>query len=288
MFTGVETTDVFHPAERLQKREGDGMAKKTVHNVAVANEKGGVGKTATVINLGAALTLENKNVLIVDMDPQANATKGLGIETDENAVTVYDLLTDTSGKATVENAIVNTGWEGLDLIPSNVDLTGAEIELIDEAGRENRLKEAMAPLSAAYDFILLDTPPSLSLLTVNVFAFAKEVIIPCQTHPYAFGALEDLFDTIDAIKEEINPDLNICGIVPTLVDLRTRVANTVLEQLKSDERYRDLVLNTSIRTNTTIAESADMGKPVVFYRRSSYGAIDYNFLAEELLENVWN
>ncbi len=263
------------------------MAEKSARNVAVANEKGGVGKTATVINLGAALTLENKNVLIIDMDPQANATKGMGVEAGEGALTVYDLLTDTSGESKAEAAIVNTGWEGLDLIPSNSDLTGAEIELIEEEGRENRLKDAMASLPLDYDFILMDTPPSLSLLTVNVFSYAKEVIIPCQTHPYAFGALEDLFDTIDAMKEEINPDLSVCGIVPTLVDMRTRVSNTVMEQLKTDKRYRDLVLNTAIRTNTTIAESADMGKPVVFYRRSSHGAIDYNYLAEELLEKVW-
>ncbi len=157
-----------------------------------------------------------------------------------------------------------------------MDLSGAEVELVEAEARENRLKEALAPVVGNYDFILMDTPPSLSLLTVNVFSFASEVLVPCQTHPYAFGALAELFDTIDAVREEINPGLFITGIVPTLVDLRTRVANVVMEQLKTDERYRDLVFDTAIRSNTTIAESAEVGKPVVFYRRSSYGAIDYN------------
>jgi chromosome partitioning protein len=164
-----------------------------------------------------------------------------------------------------------------------VDLSGAEVELVDMEGRENRLKETLAPIDGNYDFILMDTPPSLSLLTVNVFSGATEVLVPCQTHPYAFGALAELFDTIEEIREEINPGLSVCGIVPTLVDLRTRVANTVMQQLKSDPRYRDLVFDTAIRSNTTIAESAEAGKPVVFYRRGSYGAMDYTELAKELL-----
>jgi chromosome partitioning protein len=138
-----------------------------------------------------------------------------------------------------------------------VDLSGAEVELVEAEGRENRLKDALAPVVGHYDYILMDTPPSLSLLTVNVFSFASEVLVPCQTHPYAFGALAELFDTIDAVREEINPGCIVSGIIPTLVDLRTRVANAVMEQLKTDERYRDLVFETAIRNNTTIAESAE-------------------------------
>lgn len=258
------------------------MAKKKTRAIAVANEKGGVGKTVTVINLAAALTLADQSVLVVDMDPQANATRGLGIVPDDERPSVYDLIMNNGRKA-VEQTILSTRWEGLDLIPSHVDLSGAEVELVDAEGRENRLKEALAPIAGNYDFILMDTPPSLSLLTVNVFSCASEVLIPCQTHPYAFGALAELFDTIEAVREEINPGLSVAGIVPTLVDLRTRVANVVMEQLKTDERYRDLVFNTAIRSNITIAESADVGKPVVFYRRSSFGAIDYNRLADELM-----
>jgi chromosome partitioning protein len=251
-------------------------------SIAVANEKGGVGKTVTVINLGAALTREHKRVLIVDMDPQANATKGLGIEHKDGVPSVYDLLVG-NGSARAKDVLLHTAWDGLDLIPSHVDLAGAEVELIDRDGRENLLKEVLVGLPEDYDFILLDTPPSLSLLTVNVFSFAKEVLVPCQTHPYAFAALEELFDTIQTVREEINPNLSITGIVPTLYDQRTRVSQRILGQLKSDERYRDLVFKTAIRVNTTIAESADVGKPVVFYRAGSYGAMDYNALAEELL-----
>jgi chromosome partitioning protein len=251
--------------------------------IAVANEKGGVGKTVTVINLGAALSLFNQKVLIIDMDPQANATKGLGVEVPEDAPTVYHLL-NRENTVSADEAILPTAWDGLDLLPSHVDLSGAEVELANVVGRENLLKEALANLRNGYDYILLDTPPSLSLLTVNVFNYARHVLVPCQTHPYAYAALEELFDTISAVKEAINPDISVLGIVPTFFDSRTRVSQRVLDQLKTDDDYRDLVFNTVVRANTTIAESADVRRPVVFYRKSSYGAIDYNDLAEELME----
>lgn len=250
--------------------------------IAVANEKGGVGKTVTVINLAAALQLLNKKVLVVDMDPQANATKGLGIEVPEDAPTVYDLL-GTDATVGVRDAIVPTAWEGLHLLPSHVDLSGAEVELTDVEGRENRLKEAMSTCADEYDFVLLDTPPSLSLLTVNVFAYARRVLVPCQTHPYAFAALEELFDTVAAVQEEINPNISVLGILPTFHDARTRVCQRVLDLLQTDPRYRDHLFKTTVRANTTIAESADRGRPVVFYRKNSFGAVDYNAAAEELV-----
>ncbi len=258
------------------------MAKKQARLIAVANEKGGVGKTVTVLNLGAALAQIGKRVLIVDMDPQFNATQGLGERVKDDEKSVYDIIS-APGVLPVEDVVRHTRWQGLDLLPSDADLAGAEIELVDEEGRENRLKTSVAPIVGNYDFILLDTPPSLSLLTVNVFAFATEVLVPCQTHPYAYAALDELFGTIEAIREGINPDLQVTGVLATFFDSRTRVSHTILEKLRSDERYRDLMMKTVIRANTTIAESAAEEKPVVFYRSTSYGAEDYRKLAEELL-----
>jgi len=224
-------------------------------------------------------------VLIVDMDPQANATKGLGVTVEEGMPSIYDVLMGRN-KGTAARAVAATRWQHLDLIPSHVDLAGAEIELINEVGRENRLKETLQNIAAGYDFVLLDTPPSLSLLTVNVFAYAQEVIVPCQTHPYAYGALDELFDTIAAVKQEINPELAVSGIVPTLFDRRTRVSHQVLEKLRNDEAYRPLLFDTLIRVNTTIADSAEVGKPVIFYRSGSFGAADYRDLAKEVLKRT--
>lgn len=258
------------------------MGAKKTRIIAVANEKGGVGKTVTVVNLGAALNKEGKSVLVVDMDPQFNATKGLGVDVEDEMLTVYDLIKDTAS-IKASDAIVPTRWKGLDLIPSHVDLAGAEIEMVDEVGRENRLKEALKSISGEYDFILLDTPPSLSLLTVNVLAYANEVIVPCQTHPYAYDALDELFDTILTIKKNINPDINVTGVVATLFDTRTRVSHRILEKLKNDDRYKALLFDTVVRVNTTIAESAGVGKPVIFFRQNSYGSSDYTSLAKELL-----
>lgn len=256
---------------------------KSPRIIAVANEKGGVGKTATVVNLGAGLSRLGKKVLVVDMDPQFNATKGVGVQMTDEMPSVYNLL-KSPGELTAMNAVAHTSWKGLDLMPSHIDLAGIEVELAGVPGRENRLSEAMASLNGAYDVILVDTPPSLSMLTVNVFAYAGEVLVPCQTHPYAYDALEDLFDTISIIREGINRDLRVAGIVPTFFDARTRVSRTVLEMLEKHEVYGDLLFNTVIRTNTTIAESAAVSKPVVFYRTTSFGALDYMALSKELMK----
>jgi chromosome partitioning protein len=257
------------------------MGADACRKIAVANEKGGVGKTATVLNLGAALALTGRRVLIVDMDPQFNATLGLGIAAADIRHSVYTLI-DAPGAVPAGQAVLSTRWKGLDVLPSVADLAGAEVELVRVKGRENRLKEGMAGLEEGYDFILLDTPPSLSLLTVNVFAAAQEVLIPCQTQPYAFGALAELFDTVAAIQRGINPRLTITGIVATFYDQRTRVSQNILDKLRSDAHYGPLMFATVIRANTTVAESADVGKPVVYYRTGSFGAQDYMQLAREI------
>jgi chromosome partitioning protein len=183
----------------------------------------------------------------------------------------------------VDDAILKTAWKGLYLIPSHVDLVGAEVELVGVEGRENRLKEALERVTIRYDFILIDTPPSLSLLTVNVLACAEEILIPCQTHPYSFDALDELFDTIEGIKAEINPGLSITGIVPTFFDKRTKVSHQVMEKLRKNDRYQNLLLDTTIRINTTIAESTAAGKPVIYYRPACHGSSDFVELAEEMI-----
>lgn len=255
--------------------------KKRARLIAVANEKGGVGKTATVINLGAALAQRGRRVLLVDSDPQANTTHGLGVDIAPEQATVYELLAAPEPVA-VQGVIGRTAWPGLDLIPASGHLAGTEVELVELPGRENRLREALRPIAGEYDYILLDTPPSLSLLTVNVFVAAGEVLVPCQTHPYALAALAELFDTIAAVREEINPRLGISGILPTLVDRRTGVSARVLERLRQDAHYGPLLLQSRIRLNTAVAESAEVRKPVVFCRRGSHGAADYRALAEEI------
>jgi chromosome partitioning protein len=261
------------------------MGERRTRRIAVANEKGGVGKTATVVNLAAALALEDRFVLVVDMDPQHNSTLGLGVSDEDVGVNVYDLI-QSPGAIRAADAIRPTRWKGLELLPAVTDLAGAEVELVEVAGRENRLMEALSGIDGNYDFILLDTPPSLSLLTVNVFAFADEVLVPCQTQPYAYRALAELFDTVDLVSQAINPQLEVTGVVATFFDRRTRVSQNIFDRLSSDGQYGPLLFKTVIRANTTIAESADAGRPVVHFRRGSFGASDYRQLADELIEKV--
>jgi chromosome partitioning protein len=258
------------------------MAAKETRIIAIANEKGGVGKTVTVINLGAALSKLGKKVLVIDMDPQANATRSMGVKPEDIPLNIYSLISEPDVKP-VDDFILSTQWKGLSLISSHFDLSGAEVELVNIEGRENRLKDACENMENAFDFILLDTPPSLSLLTINVMSYAKEVLVPCQTHPYAYEALNGLFDTIEAINEEINPDLHVTGIIATFFDQRTRVSQAILKQLESDNRYGKFLFDTVIRANTTIVESAMVATPIVFYRPECYGSKDYMELARELI-----
>ncbi len=262
------------------------MDSKWGRVVAVTNEKGGVGKTATVVNLGAALSLEGKSVLVVDMDPQRCATRGLGGDVTNGTLTTYDLLMK-NGSISPEDAIVKTQWDRLDLIPSHCDLAGAEAVLVTKIGREFTLNRSLEKLNGKYDFIVIDTPPSLSLLTVNVLACATEVLVPCQAQPFAFAALEDLFNTISIIRDEINSDLDITGIVTTFFDKRTKISEEIYRRMRTDLRYKDLMFSTVIHANTTIAASTQSGTPVVFHRKESRGATDYMQLAKEVMAPIF-
>ncbi len=257
------------------------MEEKQTRIIAVANEKGGVGKTSTVVNLAAALSLSGFRVLVVDVDPQYNATRALGSPAGEETLTTYHVMTAQKAPDPAR-AVCPTRWEGLSLVPSHPDLSGAEVELVNKLAREKRLRR-LEPLVKDYDFVLLDTPPTLSLLTVNVFAFAGEFLIPCQTQPHAYAALDDLLDTVDLIREEINPGLTLTGVVATFYDPRTRVSKAVMEKLAADGRFSGKVFETAIRMNATIAESALHGEPVVFFRQGSPGAADYRALADEIV-----
>lgn len=261
------------------------MGKKTCRVMAVASEKGGVGKTVTAINLAAALSRQGYKVLVVDMDPQYNATRSLGIVMGAQTPSIYDVIKNDAA-LTVQDVLQASNWKNLDIIPSYMELSGAEVELVDQEGRENRLKDALAPLLNAYDLMIIDTPPSLSLLTVNVLTAASDLLVPCQTQPFAYNALEELFDTAQAVQREINPGLQLCGILATFVDKRTRISPMILQKLETHEHYHKLLLNTVIRTNTLIPESAEEGQPVIFYRPDSSGAQDYLALAEELVARM--
>lgn len=251
--------------------------------IAFANEKGGVGKTTSSINVGAALTKLGYKVLIVDMDSQMNATSGLGVKLEHNKPTSYDIIKNFKS-INPDEAIHKTDWENLYVIPGHGDLAGLELELVSQMGRENRLKKSLELLTESFDFIIVDSPPSLSLLTVNVFAYSKEVVIPCQTHPFSFDALGNLFETIEAIQEDINPEIKITGIIPTFFDGRTKVSRVIKDKLTNEERYKNLIFDTAIRTNTTIAESTNSKVPVVFYDAKSRGCEDYLALAKEIAE----
>ncbi|MBF0496140.1 MAG: ParA family protein [Deltaproteobacteria bacterium] len=250
--------------------------------IAVANDKGGVGKTSTVVNLAASFSLAGYQVLVVDVDPQANATHGLGVILENGEKSVYDLIMNPA-KQDPGKAVRPTKWPNLFVLPASKDLSGAEVELVSKIGRENQLRKGLAPIENDYDIILFDTPPSLSLLTVNVLAFSRRTVVACQTHPYSFAALDRLFEIIELIKENINPELSICGVAATLYDQRTKVARDVLQQLQDGEATRDLLFKTVIHSNTSLAECSARGCPIAFEQRTNRGAMEYQALAEEII-----
>lgn len=248
--------------------------------IAVANQKGGVGKTTTAINTSASLAAAEKRVLLIDTDPQGNSTSGIGISRENLNGSLYDLYTEAKN---IEEVIQKTSIEHLNIISSNIDLIGAELELITKDSRETILKNALDPIKLQYDFILIDCPPSLSLLTVNALTAADSLLIPMQCEYYALEGIGALLKTLDLIRVNFNPSLKIEGILLTMFDGRNTLSNQVAAELR--QHFGGKVYKTMIPRNVTLAEAPSHGKPVILYDIRSKGAQSYLALAKEMIGN---
>lgn len=247
--------------------------------IAIANQKGGVGKTTTAINLAASLATLKKKVLLIDADPQANATSGLGIDPKKLQSSVYECLVDNYP---VKSAVVNSCVKSLDVLGSRIDLVGAELELIDMPNREKVLRNTLSAINNDYDYILIDCSPSLGLITVNALTAANSIIIPVQAEYFALEGISKLLNTVRIIKAKLNTGLHIEGFLLTMYDARLRLANQIYEELKS--HFGDIVFTTVIPRNTRLSEAPSHGLPAILYDPQSRGAISHLQLAQELIE----
>ncbi len=264
-------------AEDLSKKPAVALPK-TPRVFAIANQKGGVGKTTTAVNLATALAAAEKRVLLIDLDPQGNASTGLGIPPRQRVVTTYDVL---MGQDELGAALLSTSVPGLQLVASSVALAGAEIELVTLERREFRLRDALAGLNIVYDYVLVDCPPSLGLLTLNAMVAASAVLVPLQCEFYALEGLSHLVRTIDRVKQHLNPGLDIQGVVLTMFDKRNNLCDSVAEDVRG--YFGDKVYNTTIPRNVRVSEAPSYGKPVLLYDWRCPGAQAYIHLASEVL-----
>lgn len=248
--------------------------------IALANQKGGVGKTTTTINLAASLATLEKTVLVLDADPQANASSGLGVDIKEVDCSVYECIID---HADIRDAIYTTDIEGLDIVPSHIDLVGAEIEMLNMKDREKVLKGLLQPIRDEYDYILIDCSPSLGLITVNALTAADSVIIPVQCEYFALEGISKLLNTIKIIKSKLNPKLEIEGFLLTMYDSRLRLARQIYDEVK--RHFQELVFRTVIQRNVKLSESPSHGLPVILYDADSAGARNHLSLTKEIIEH---
>ena len=253
------------------------MAKIETRIIAVANHKGGCGKTTTVVNLAAEFARMDLNVLVVDLDPQGNASTGLGLNTREMETSVYDVLLH---QTPLEDCLEPTAVKNLFVVPSNLDLAGAEIELVPAMGRETRLKNAIEPILDQFDYVLIDCPPSLGLLTVNGLTAAHEVIVPIQCQYYALEGLGQLLRNVDLVSKNLNPGLGVSRIICTMFDTRTKLSSDVVSEVR--EHFGDKVCQTVIPHTVRIAEAPSHGKPITTFDPSSAGARAYRAVALEV------